>query len=483
MEVDNLGITELKTGDFDGLTGISVLDLAPNQLSTLPDGIFKDLKSVVEIVLSSNQLTTLPTNIFRGLDSLARINLVNNQFETLPEGLFAGHDLSHLFLGDNPFTELPSGAFKDARIQIIDFSPGYLTSIPADTLQPLGHSLSALYLDNNDLTELPHGIFAGTQLGELALSGNPGTPFQIEVGIQSEGDGKFQIAVPIGAPSPFEVPVTVTNGTIDGTTTKTIRVPYGTVATEPVVVTRSGDSASPITATLGTIAWTVPMDHGGYAYSRATTTTVEVAPQAAVPGAPTDLTAHPDGTNEIELAWTAPEDDVTAPITSYRIEISTDGETWTDAVTNTASTDTTYMHAGRVAGTTYYYRVSAVNVAGAGAASNVASAMTTALTGVCERSPSVVIEIERATATDCTLVTANQLATITGIDLGTHAPSALALRRLRRHVRAHHAHARVRPERRARRSARGPHLAHHRSAQAAGRSRRYRASCSPGAAP
>ena len=271
----------------------------------------------------------------------------------------------------------------------------------------------------------PLTLFAGTQLGELTLSGNPGTPFQVEVGIQSEGDGKFQITVPIGAPSPFEVPVTVTNGTIDGTETKTIRVPYGTVASEPVVVTRSGDSTSPITATLGAIAWTLPMDHGGYTYSLATTTTVEVAPQATIPGTPTDLTAQPDGPNEIVLAWTAPEDDPTAPTSGYRIEVSTDGETWTVAVTNTASTDTTYMHARRVAGTTYYYRVRAVNAAGPGAASNEASAMTTALTGVCDRTPAVVIEIERATATDCSLVSANQLAAIIEIDLVTHAPTAL----------------------------------------------------------
>ena len=40
------------------------------------------------------------------------------------------------------------------------------------------------------------------------------------------------------------------------------------------------------------------------------------------------------------LARVRPENDVTAPITGYRIEISTDGDLWSDVVANTASTHT-----------------------------------------------------------------------------------------------------------------------------------------------
>ena len=77
-------------------------------------------------------------------------------------------------------------------------------------------------------------------------------------------------------------------------------------------------------------------------------------------------------------------------------------------------------------GTTYHYRVRAINVAGAGDASNVASAMTTELTGACDRTPAVVIEIERATATDCSLISPYQLARINKIDLSDHDPATLA---------------------------------------------------------
>ena len=66
-----------------------------------------------------------------------------------------------------------------------------------------------------------------------------------------------------------------------------------------------------------------------------------------------------------------------------------------------------------------------MNVAGSSAPSNEVSTTTTALTGVCERTQAVVIEIERATATDCSLVSAYQLGAITEIDLASHNPTAL----------------------------------------------------------
>ena len=232
--------------------------------------------------------------------------------------------------------------------------------------------------------------------------------------------------VPIGTPTTFDIPITVTNGTIEGQTTKTITVAGGTVKTGPIIVERNPVSPAPVSASLGTISANIPDDHRGYAYALGTDTTVEVMAEAAVVDAPTDLTARPDGPNEIELAWVPPEPDPAAPVTGYRIETSTDTQTWTDAVTNTGSTETTYMHTGRVAGTTYHYRVRAVNVAGSSDASNVASAMTPALTGVCDRTPAVVIEIERATATDCSLVSAYQLAAITDIGLTGHNPTTVA---------------------------------------------------------
>ena len=58
---------------------------------------------------------------------------------------------------------------------------------------------------------------------------------------------------------------------------------------------------------------------------------------ATTPGAPTDLTATADGETEIDLSWISPSDDGGASITGYKIEVSTDGSSWSDLAANTGS--------------------------------------------------------------------------------------------------------------------------------------------------
>ena len=97
------------------------------------------------------------------------------------------------------------------------------------------------------------------------------------------------------------------------------------------------------------------------------------------PSAPQRLMARADGKTQIELSWAAPGYTGDSPVTGYRIEVSTDGgNDWEDLDANTGNTDTAYSHPDLSPSTTRDYRVSATNSAGTGAASNVASATTTA---------------------------------------------------------------------------------------------------------
>ena len=103
---------------------------------------------------------------------------------------------------------------------------------------------------------------------------------------------------------------------------------------------------------------------------------VEV-PAATEPGMPTGLTATSHG-DHVDLSWTAPADDGGSDITGYTFEYSTDGgTTWSDP----AATDsmTSHSHTGLMAGTTYTYRVTAMNAIGSSMASATDSAMTAAL--------------------------------------------------------------------------------------------------------
>ena len=105
---------------------------------------------------------------------------------------------------------------------------------------------------------------------------------------------------------------------------------------------------------------------------------IETTPVVTVPGAPTILTATADGETEIDLSWTAPSDDGGADITGYKIEVSTNGSSWSNLEANTGNAATSYSHTGLTAGSTRHYRVSAINSEGAGPLSNTDSAITDA---------------------------------------------------------------------------------------------------------
>ena len=276
MDLSRQEITELQPGDFNGLKNVTRIDLGANELATLPDGLFDEMIRLRELYLNENELSSLPPNIFRNIESLWILSVNGNQLESLPEAMLAGRDLYLLSASNNPFSTLGSGTFAGASIDFIDLSPGNLTSLPADIFAPLRNSLTALYVDNNDLADLPDGLLAGLTLSELSLGGNPGAPFQIEVTLESDGGNEVRVSVPIGAPTNFDVPLTATNGIVDGTSTKTISVDRGAVASAPIIVERTAGSTAPVSATLGAISATMRDDHSGYAFALSTQTTFEV---------------------------------------------------------------------------------------------------------------------------------------------------------------------------------------------------------------
>jgi hypothetical protein len=92
----------------------------------------------------------------------------------------------------------------------------------------------------------------------------------------------------------------------------------------------------------------------------------------SLPTAPANLSATPASPSQINLSWT----DQSTDESGFRIERKT-GASGTYAQIGTASANAkTYDNGGLAEGTTYFYRVSAVNGAGNSAYSNEASATT-----------------------------------------------------------------------------------------------------------
>ncbi|KKZ10942.1 MAG: hypothetical protein TE42_09100, partial [Candidatus Synechococcus spongiarum SP3] len=112
-----------------------------------------------------------------------------------------------------------------------------------------------------------------------------------------------------------------------------------------------------------TIKVEVTFTDGGGTTETLEQTTTAIA--AATPGPVQNLLAIANGHRQIDLSWDAPASDGGAAVTGYRIEESdTDLGPWGELVAS--QTATTYSHTGLTTGSTKYYRVSAINSAGAG---------------------------------------------------------------------------------------------------------------------
>ena len=109
LYLENMNLTELPAGVFDGLEYLDGLHLQGNKLRTLPEGLFRNLRSLSELHLQGNGLRTLPEGLFRSLSSLSELYLHGNSLRTLAEGLFRNlRSLGSLYLQNNRLEELPS---------------------------------------------------------------------------------------------------------------------------------------------------------------------------------------------------------------------------------------------------------------------------------------------------------------------------------------------------------------------------------------
>ncbi len=63
LNLRNRGITELKSDDFSGMTGLTSLNLYGNELSTLPDGIFEGLTALTSLRLGGNTVDPMPITV------------------------------------------------------------------------------------------------------------------------------------------------------------------------------------------------------------------------------------------------------------------------------------------------------------------------------------------------------------------------------------------------------------------------------------
>ena len=94
--------------------------------------------------------------------------------------------------------------------------------------------------------------------------------------------------------------------------------------------------------------------------SRSEIVRARITGTVSAPTAPQSLTATPGGHTIINLRWAPPESHGGSLVTGYKIEVSTDGTSFTELVANTMSTATFYQHTGLSRGDERHYRITAI---------------------------------------------------------------------------------------------------------------------------
>ena len=228
-------LTGLPVGVFDGLAGLPKLTLARNALASLPEDVFASLAALQDLDLWQNQLTTLPVGIFAGLSNLQDLDLEENELVALPAGVFAGLDLRFLGLEGNSLGSLVAGVFSGLRARTLDLSHNGLTSLPEGVFT--NTDLYELDISVNRLRTLPVSLLEGhTRLSVLWLVANPGARFTFTmVPRQIRGTTSIVVEVAEGAPFAMTTTISVTGGSLPAGVTS-VTIPLGHTRSDEIFV-------------------------------------------------------------------------------------------------------------------------------------------------------------------------------------------------------------------------------------------------------
>ncbi|KAI2800793.1 Toll6p [Blomia tropicalis] len=162
LYMQNNSISVIPPGLFSGLSQVTILDLAHNEVTShwIGPNTFADMTRLMSLDLSYNKLTRIDSTAFRGLFTLQSLSLQHNDIESLAENAFAANrNLHTLSLSGNRLTSLDAASFAGLEV------------------------LNALALDFNRILHVHPLSFANISgLIELNLAGNRLEAIPIAIG-------------------------------------------------------------------------------------------------------------------------------------------------------------------------------------------------------------------------------------------------------------------------------------------------------------
>lgn len=166
QDVAALGFSDWGNGPTDPgracNVGLEVLDLSHNDIIRLPDNGLSGLRSLNTLYLQDNAISSLADRSFVGLGELRALNMSSNCLVALPPEMFqSSRQLQHLYLHNNSLSVLAPGLLEGLdQLQVLDLSYNELSSkwVNRDTFSGLVR-LIVLNLAHNELTRIDANLF------------------------------------------------------------------------------------------------------------------------------------------------------------------------------------------------------------------------------------------------------------------------------------------------------------------------------------
>lgn len=177
---------ELHPESFRGLAELRHLDLADNNIWTIPPDMFCPLFSLQTLNLTRNKLQDIislgfsdwgngPSDPGRScVTTLETLDLSHNDIIALPDhGLSGLRALSSLYLQENAISSIGDRSFVGlSELKVLNLSSNCLVALPPELFRS-PREIQMIYLRNNSLSVLAPGLLAGLdQLKILDLSKN-----------------------------------------------------------------------------------------------------------------------------------------------------------------------------------------------------------------------------------------------------------------------------------------------------------------------
>ncbi len=159
-----------------GLNHLEYLNLESNQITSLEDNDFANMPRLRSLHLSNNQIGPISETAFQNSSQLQYIDISHNNISELKGDVFNGIVRLELDASHNNLSKIPKDIFekrKVFRLEMIDLSYNYFSSIPVDVLQNQYFSLETLRISHNEIKVIPSDANILVNVKEMDLSFNP----------------------------------------------------------------------------------------------------------------------------------------------------------------------------------------------------------------------------------------------------------------------------------------------------------------------